>query len=179
MIRTGSGIDHGIKSTISDLLLEGSNLLLVCPSKSRDSLLQNMIVQSQGHIGIISDDFPFLSSLSVIENVALSNMFHQNVSLERVKARFGDYLAKAGLEEYLWKSPRLLPHVKLVLAKLLRCVCSGNSIVFMGSPRIDDARVVLDWIRDNSVPVKLWISCVDEEAAMFDDLALKQVDFAG
>ena len=166
-----------VKSTISDLLLEEADLLLVCDSGGQDSLLQNMIVQSQGHIGIISDEFPFLSALSTIENIVLGNVYHQNISIKRARKRISEYVRILGLGNYLWKSVRHLPDEKLLLAMLLRCIASGNSIVFMGKPGSTRAEIVKNAVTAGELPVKPWVSCLDKDHTEYAALGLKKVLF--
>lgn len=166
-----------VKSTISDLLLEKADLLLICDSAGQDSLLQNLIVQSQGHIGIISDEFPFLSALSTIENIVLGNVYHQNISIERARKRISEYVRVLGLGNYLWKTVRHLPDEKLLLAMLLRCIASGNNIVFMGKPGANRAETVKNAIITGALPVRMWVSCLDQDQAEYASLGLKKVLF--
>lgn len=166
-----------VKSTISDLLLEETDLLLVCDSGDQDSLLQDMIVQSLGHIGIISDEFPFLSALSTIENIVLGNVYHQNISIKRARKRISEYVRVLGLDNYLWKPVRHMPDEKLLLAMLLRCIVSGNNIVFMGKPGANRAKTVKNAVTAGKLPVKLWVSCLDQDQAEYAALGLKKVLF--
>lgn len=151
------------------------NLLLTARRPGRIQQLIDLSHQSNFHIGIISDDYPLLSHLTVAENAALSSMYHRNLSLAQVRKRIEPDALALDMEGIMDGTPDGLSRRLALKAHLLRGVANNNSVVVMQRPAHAEVEAVLDWLGRLEHPMRLWVACLEKHAPAYMDFRLKKI----
>lgn len=151
------------------------NLLLTAPRPGRIQQLIDLSHQSNFHIGIISDEYPLLSHLTVAENAALSSMYHRNLSLAQVRKRIEPDEQALDMGDIMDKAPGGMPRRSVLKAHLLRCVANNNSVVVMQRPAHAEVEDMLDWLDRLTHPLRLWVACLEKHAPAYMDFQLKKI----
>lgn len=159
-----------IQNLHSLLLDHHPRLLVIGHKESLTSELVSWIAQSQDHIGILGDDFPFLSNLSVMENIVLGTMYRQNISLEKACAPIREHIHALELGKWMNQRKEHLDSRTMVLCQLLRSISGGNSIVLLPSPAFTMAETVIQAIETIRHPLTVWIACNEKDAVTYDRL---------
>ncbi|MGX9366409.1 hypothetical protein ACTVJH_10250 [Desulfoplanes sp. PS50] len=159
-----------IQNLHSLLLDHHPRLLVIGHKESLTSELVSWIAQSQDHIGILGDDFPFLSNLSVMENIVLGTMYRQNISLEKACAPIREHIHALELGKWMNQRKEHLDSRTMVLCQLLRSISGGNSIVLLPSPAFTMAETVIQAIETLRHPLTVWIACNEKDAVTYDRL---------
>lgn len=162
--------------SISTLTSQRRHLLLVSESESTISRLTDMVVQSDSHIGVISDDFPFLTNLSALENIVLGCMYHKAMSLQSCRKRIQGLVDTLGLNESLDQRAQFMSRPLLLKMSLLRCMASESTFIFLPLLSRSDcdtlhrAAEILD--RD----VFLWVACLSNDQDVYTSLGYPVID---
>ena len=158
---------HNVHSLLLD---QHPRLLVVGHRESQLSELVSWIAQSQDHIGILGDDFPFLSNLGVMENIVLGTMYRQNISLEKACKPIREDIHALELGKWMNQRKEQLDSRAMALCQLLRCIASGNSIVLLPSPAFTMAETIIQAIETIRHPLVVWITCTKKDAMTYDRL---------
>ncbi len=151
------------------------NLLLTAGRPGRIQQLIDLAHQSNFHIGIISDDYPLLSHLSLAENTALSSMYHQNLSLAQVRKRIEEATEILGMTPLMDNPPAGAGRRVTLKTHLLRCVANNNTVVVVHRPPHAEAEALLDWLERLPRRMRLWVACLKKHAPAYMDLQLKKI----
>lgn len=161
---------------LSHFLSLDNDLLILSPVEAHLSRLTEIVVQSLTHIGVMGDAFPFLANLSIMENIALTQMYHQRLSYAQCVRRIGPAVETLGLGRVMGMRKESLSRRELLQAHLLRCLINHSSAILFPSPRSGDVPIILDCLRQLNRPARLWVSCLRADAGLYEDLGLKQVE---
>lgn len=152
------------------------NLLLTARQPGRIQQLIDLAHQSSFHIGIVSDDYPLLSHLTLAENVSLSSMYHQNLSLRQVRKRVQDSVESLDMDDAMDLPPGRAGRRETLKAHLLRCVANNNSVVVVQRPPHAEAGSLLEWLDRLPRRMRLWVACLEKHAPAYQDFPLKKID---
>lgn len=161
---------------ITRFISRNNHLLLTVPANIPMSKLLDMVALSQSHIGFISDRFPFLSNLNILENITLGTMFKQNILLSTAQQKLMPHVEALGLANYLEKRKESLSKKDMVRALFLRCVASGNSIILMESPLVSHVQIVIDSIAKVDASVRLWVACSENDMDTYQRFQLEVIN---
>ena len=161
---------------LSRLLNINRNLLLVALTPGQLSMLMDLAAQSQSHIGLIRDDFPLLSNLSLLENIVLSPSFHKNMTVGQAREKIAPSIEALKMGKALGWRKEWLSREELLKAYLLRGVASDNSIIMMQSPQLSDLEIVLDSIARLEGVLRLWVCCLWNETDKYSDYDLLEIE---
>jgi ABC-type lipoprotein export system ATPase subunit len=161
---------------LSILTAQRRHLLLVSENESTISQLTAMVVQSDSPIGVISDDFPFLANLSVLENIVLGCMYHKAMSLLSCRETIQDFVDALGLNESLDQRSQLLSRPKLLKMHLLRCMANGSTFVFLPMPSRLDCDILHRAAESLDRDVFLWIGCLSNDQDVYTSLEYPVID---
>jgi ABC-type uncharacterized transport system ATPase subunit len=159
-----------IRNVHSLLLDQHPRLLVIGRREDQISELISLVTQSKGHIGILGDDFPFLSNLSVLENIVLGTMYRQNISMEKAREPIQEHILALGLNKWMNQRKDQLDSRATILCQLLRCISCGNSIVLLPSPAFTMAETIIQAIETVRHPLAVWIACNEKDAATYNRL---------
>jgi len=151
------------------------NLLLTATQPGRIQQLIDLSHQSNFHIGIISNDYPLLSHLTLAENVALSSMYHQNLTLTQVRKRIQDAVEALDMASIMDSPPARVTRKETLKAFLLRCVANNNSVVVANRPPHSETEDLLAWLERLPRRMRLWVTCLDKHAPAYMDFTLKKI----
>ncbi len=87
-----------------------------------------------GHFGIVADDLPLLSNLSVVQNIALIRQYHDRLSTEDSKNKALTLLDVLGLCAIAGKRNPDLSDRERFIAKLLRASQRHEAVVVIDRP---------------------------------------------
>jgi ABC-type uncharacterized transport system ATPase subunit len=159
-----------IQNFHSLLLDQRPGLLIVGRREGHINELTEMVAQSQGHIGILGDAFPFLSNLDVLENIVLGTMYQQHISMKKAGESVRKPIRALGLEKWMDQRKEKLDSPTMLQCQLLRCIACGNSIVLLPSPTFTMAETILLAIETIRHPLAVWIGCNEKDVATYDRL---------
>ncbi|MDY7000191.1 MAG: hypothetical protein SVS15_00230 [Thermodesulfobacteriota bacterium] len=151
------------------------NLLLVAKRRKEILRLIDLAHRSGFHIGIISDDYPLLSDLDVAENLAISGMYHQNLSLTQVLKKIDPFVQKINAEDLLQRRIEYLDREELLKIYLLRCIANNNSIILLYEPVFKDIKTIYDLIGLLDKKTRLWIACLEKNTERYYSFGFKEI----
>jgi ABC-type uncharacterized transport system ATPase subunit len=154
------------------------NLLLTTRSGEEARNALETAGKSGFQIGIVSDTCPLLSGLSLAENLALGNMYHQNFFLRQAIKRLRPAIKAAGLEGCLDKGIEDLTRREIVQAYFLRCLAANNSIVLVDNPRLRDLEVITELNCIDSLCRRLWVLCREQDDMRYASLGFRKISIA-
>jgi len=143
-------------------------LLIVGHSEGHISELVTMFVQSRGRIGVIGDEFPFLSNLNVMENIVLGSMYQHNISMEKAYEPLLEHIRALELEKWMNQRKELVDARTMVLCQLLRCISCGNTTMLLPSPEVSRAETVIRAVETIRLSPAVWIACSEKNAVAYD-----------
>ena len=161
---------------ISSLTAQRRHLLLVSEDEATISRLSDMIVQSGFHIGIISDDLPFLANLSALENIVLGCMYHKALSLQSCRDRLQDVVTALGVDANLGQRPQFLSRPQLLKMHLLRCIADESAFILMPLPSRSDCDILHRSVETAGLDVFLWVACLSNEQDLYTSLEYPVID---
>jgi len=151
------------------------NLLLVAKKRKEILRLIDLAHRSGFHIGIISDDYPLLSDLDVAENLALSGMYHQNLSLTQVLKKIDPFIQEINSEELIDKRIEDLNRDELLKIYLLRCIANNNSIILLYEPVFKDIKMIYDLVGLIGKKIRLWVACLEKNTERYYSFGFKEI----
>ena len=161
---------------ISSLTAQRGHLLLVSEHESTISRLRDMIVQSSFHLGVISNDLPFLANLSALENIVLGCMYHKALSLQSCRERIQDAARALGVEANLDQRPQFLSRPLLLKMHLLRCMANDSAFILLPMPPRSDCDILHRAVETAGLDVFLWIACLSNEQDVYTSLEFPIID---
>jgi predicted ABC-type transport system involved in lysophospholipase L1 biosynthesis ATPase subunit len=155
------------------------NLLLLAPDRETLKEFLQLVAQFHYQIGIASDAYPLIASLSVQENITLMSMYHQKVSANRAaKAMRGDVEA-LGMEGKLHLRKEHLRREDILKTYVLRCIAKNNIIILLNTPPLTDLKLVADSLERVGKKLRLWVLCQEDNAAAYRELNLRTISIGG
>ncbi|NCC25052.1 MAG: hypothetical protein EOM25_07615 [Deltaproteobacteria bacterium] len=124
-------------------------------------------------VGIVDEDFPFLSNLNMIENITLGDMYTNHRGLAAATARILPTIEALGMREAMGRRKETLTQEEMLKAHILRCLAGDSRAVFMEYPRIWDLRLLLEYLKNISSDMALWISCHEKSLRTYEGLGFE------
>lgn len=161
------------------LLMQKDNLLITANNESALNELTSMVAQDRGKIGIIGDEFPFISNLNMLENITLGTMYRQNITLEKARNHILPSINALAMEATLSRRKEILSPKEIILSQILRCISCGNSILFMLSPPTVMTDTVIQAVAMVPHPLRVWIACHTKATAAYEYLKFTTFNIDG
>jgi len=155
------------------------NLLLLAENREEIEAFMELSAKFHHQIGIVSDRYPLLASLTVLENIALMAMYHRNVPLARAEEQTGPELKALGLADAAGKRLEDLTREEVLNTYLLRCLAKNNIIVLMNTPAASEIEFVLGGLARLGRKLRLWIACLAGDAETYRRFALRTIAVGG
>lgn len=155
------------------------NLLLLAETREEFDGFMALAARFHYQIGIVSDRFPLLASLTVLENIALMAMYHRNLSLSRVEAQVEPEFAALGMTAAAGKRLEHLSREEVLQTYLLRCLAKNNIIVLMNTPAASEIELILDSLARLGKKLRLWIACLAGDAETYRRFPLRTITVGG
>ncbi|MCP3939907.1 MAG: hypothetical protein GY710_00290 [Desulfobacteraceae bacterium] len=153
------------------------NMLFTTSRQKRIDGFIESVLNPKSKIGIVDQvRCPLISTLSVAENIVLWNMYHENVCREDALELIMPFIISLGFEKKIHGGKQLLNNEELFNAGVLRCITSKKQVVLFDSPEPYDIYVLLNWLTQMDLDLKIWICCLIDKAAIYDRMSLKTVD---
>lgn len=127
----------------------------------------------------VSDNFPLLSNLNVIENIALFRMFHDNVTIEQAAANVAPFIGNLEMQDAMLKRKESLSRKEIIGAYLLRAVSRGSDVIITDFAKAGDLEILKNALERIKKRFFLWIMCLEKELSNYSDFAFKKVRLAG
>jgi len=163
---------------INYLLSTKKNRIFLLKDDGFGDCIINLTLLSRGHIGLISNKFPFLSNLDIIENICLGLMYTQNISLRRCINKIFHYVKLLNMEDCLWQRKEQINQEQLVKAYFLRCIANGNSVIFMDSPKRKWVKIVLQCIEKTKLSQNVGVSTSLANKASYNDFNFDVIEIS-
>ena len=162
---------------LSSWLNLDENILLVAYKEKQIDELMNYSVQLQHSIGIVSfERYPLISKLNVAENIVLCNMFNENISMRQALETVSPYIKSLSLDDKMQAYNKDLNSEDYFNICILRCIASKKRIILFDSPEPYDIDVLLSWLKQMGLEIRIWICCLVDRAPVYDRMALKSID---
>ncbi len=143
---------------VNNLLQSDSHMGLVVENQADVTRLVNVISQSQGHVGLISDRLaPLLSNLDLEENITLPLLYHKNISQNAALRRMRPFFQFLGMTPCLQQRKEELNRREILAGYLLRAQASENRAVYVDWPRVWEVDFLLDCLRNMGTKMQLWV----------------------
>lgn len=162
--------------SIAALAAQRRHLLLVSEKESTISRLTDMVVRSDLHIGVISDDFPFLTNLSALENIVLGCMYHKAMSLQSCREKIQGLVDALGLNESLDQRAQFMSRPMLLKMLLLRCMALESTFVFLPMISRSDCDILHRAVEILDRDVFLWVACLSNDQDVYTSLEFPIID---
>ena len=151
------------------------HLLIVTEHPTMLTRIMHLSALLQPQVGIISEDFPLLSNLDVLENIALASMYRKNVSLKKARRIMEPEIRALKLEKLLHKRRELLTREELVRVLVARCLAAGNSIILLESPPVFRLDTVFACLGAVAHRVRIWVSCHHPDKLAYGGYPLREI----
>ncbi len=162
--------------SISTLTAQRRHLLLVSEDESTISRFRAMVVQSDFHIGVISDDFPFLTNISALENIVLGCMYHKAMSLQSCRKNIQGLVDALGLNENLDQQAQFMSRPMLLKMHLLRCMAMESTFIFLPMISRSDCDILHRAAETLDRDVFLWATCLSNDQDVYTSLEFPIID---
>ncbi len=156
-----------------------NNLLLLAHDRSEMSAFLQLVAQFHHQIGMASDSFPLLASLSVQENVTLMSMYHQKLSANKAFKVMEDDINALDMQDKLHLRKEHLRREDILKTYVLRCVAKNNIIILLDTPRLTDLTLVSQSLESIRKKIRLWVLCLKDDAATYGNLDLRTIIIGG
>lgn len=163
-------------ASISSLTSIREHLLLTTPDEATISRLKAMIIQSDFHVGLISDRLPLLANLNILENIALGSMYHRNMSLASCREQLRPAIKLLGVENVMDQRQQFLTRPQRLKVQLLRCVANGSGFILLESPPRSDCDILDQALAMLDARVFLWVSCLSTGKDVYTSLGYTVID---
>ncbi|WP_045220853.1 hypothetical protein [Desulfonatronum thioautotrophicum] len=161
---------------ISSLTAQRRHLLLVAEQEATISRLTSMVVQSDFHIGVISDEFPFLANLSALENIALGCMYHKALHLPACQHKLQDVITALNLDNALDQRTQFLSRPLQLKVHLLRCIANESSFILLPLPSRSDCDILHRAVESLKHSIFLWVACLSNDQDVYTSLEYPIID---
>ncbi|GBD98283.1 hypothetical protein BMS3Abin07_00294 [bacterium BMS3Abin07] len=103
-------------------------------------------------VGFVFEYFPFISNLSIIENIILPLEYHEHLNKVEAVDRVSHYINRLGLEGVVLKRKEVVGETDLFKAMFVRALAMNPGLVFIGdfknSVTIGEFREILPLFRE-------------------------------
>jgi ABC-type lipoprotein export system ATPase subunit len=150
------------------------HLLLVVSNSTMLTRIMHLSALLQNQIGFISDSFPLLSNLDVLENITLGSMYRHNISLKKARRIIEQEIRALHLESLLHKRKELLTREELVRVHFARCLATDNSVILLESPTVFSLEIVFECLRSVDRRIRIWVSCHHSDKLSYRGYPLRE-----
>lgn len=161
---------------ISSLTSRRRHLLLVAEKEATISRLTAMVVQSDFHIGVISEAFPFLANLSALENIALGCMYHKSMSIHSCHRQIQDVADALDVTSALNQRIQFLSRPLRLKMHLLRCIANESTFILLPMPSRSDCDILHRAVETQQRTVFLWVACLSNDQDVYTSLEYPIID---
>jgi ABC-type lipoprotein export system ATPase subunit len=151
------------------------HLLFVAAQPTMLTRIMHLSALLQNQIGFISDAFPLLSNLDVLENITLGSMYRQNISLKKAYRNIEREILALRLESLLHKRRELLTREELVRVQFARCLATDNSVILLESPTVFSLEIVFDCLRAIDRRIRIWVTCHQPDKLSYGGYPLREI----
>ncbi|MDK2956889.1 MAG: hypothetical protein PWQ57_2385 [Desulfovibrionales bacterium] len=127
-------------------------------------------------VGVAGENFPLLANLSVLENITVMRMYHENESRRKAFSNVEASVKALHMEDALHKRDGELSHAERLKAFALRSAAKGDIIHLLAEPRISDVQITLQAVESLPKPLRLWVLCLADDAAMYQNFDLRRIE---
>lgn len=159
-----------IHDMLSKLTVMRSHLLLVAPDQAGVDRLRTAASGPEWPVGIISDDFPLLVNLTLLENITLAAMYHQSQSLQACLEHIAPWLDSLEMHAVMDQRPQFLSRPLRLKAYLLRSLLSGSTFLILPLLSRTDCDILHRSVQRADLPVFLWPCCLSNEVDVYTSL---------
>jgi ABC-type uncharacterized transport system ATPase subunit len=124
---------------------------------------------------VVSDRFPLLANLNVIENITLYNMYNENVSLSEAAGRIKPYLSDLNIDDILLKRKESLTRKELIDTYILRCLSRGCEFVLTDFEKISDIKLLRERLDEIRKRIFLRIICSQDDTGILREFNYKRI----
>lgn len=160
---------------IPHLLNASSDILFMSRSPARLQGFLDLAVLQQPQIGFISERFPLLSNLSVLENIVLHRMYKNNFPLHRSLKSIQHLISALEMGKVLENRKESLSGREKVNAFFLRCIASGNRIAILESPSVQTYQLCQDSRSKTNAELRFWLTSLESEAPLYKHFGLETI----
>lgn len=151
------------------------NLLLQANNRTEMPQFLELVAQFHYQIGMVSDSFPLLASLSVLENITLMNMYHQKKSATEAYKALEKDITALGMQNKLHLHREKMAREDILKTYVLRCVAKNNIIILLNTPRLTDVSLVQKCLDDIEKKIRLWVLCLEDDSIAYRNLNLRTI----
>jgi ABC-type Na+ transport system ATPase subunit NatA len=155
---------------LSKLTAMHGHLLLVAPDHAGVDRLNAAAAGPEWPVGIISDDFPLLVNLTLLENITLAAMYHQSRSLQSCLEDITPWLDSLEMHAVMDQRPQFLSRPLRLKAYLLRALLNGSTFLLLPLLSRTDCDVLHRAVQRADLPVFLWACCLSNEVDVYTSL---------
>jgi len=130
-------------------------------------------------IGIVSDRFPLLANLNVIENITLFSMYHENIGFKEASERIKPYFSDLDMAEVSRKRKENLTRQELIQTYALRCFSRGCDFIMTDFDKMSDMKILRETLDKTKKRVFLWIMCSQNDLGNFSEFNYKKMRISG
>ncbi len=152
------------------------HLLVTAPDESAIHRLKEMAVQSDFHVGMISDRLPLLANLSALENIVLGCMYHKHMSLKACQEIMTPAIRQLDLEWIMESRQHLLSRPQMLKVQLLRCLANDCGFVLLDTPPRQDCDILERALATLDAGIFLWVCCLSTEQDAYTSLGYTRID---
>jgi len=160
------------------LLENKEDAILIMDKIKASDFVFNVLLDNRS-VCYVSDSFPLLSNLNVIENITLSNMFHENETLQQAAAKVTPFIENLGMQDAILKRKESLSREEIIRTCLLRAVSRGSDVIMTDFAKAGELNILKDSLVKINKRLFLWIMCLEKDLGNYNDFAFKTVRLAG
>lgn len=149
---------------ISNFLSQNEHLLLLADQERAFSQLTHLINQSQSHVSLVSEAFPLLSGIDLIENITLCATYRKNISQGKATRYIMPFVELLGLQEHIHLYRAQLNREQRIKAYLLRAISCESSVVCLIKPALWRVKTLFECLERVRLPLKIWIATLGKDA---------------
>jgi ABC-type Na+ transport system ATPase subunit NatA len=165
-------------SYVSQLVENKEDLILVTDGADIPYFVLSAITDFPS-ICIVSDRFPLLANLNVIENITLFNMYHGNIGFKEATERIKPYLSDLDMAEVSRKRKESLTRQELIQTYVLRCFSRGCDFIMTDFDKMSDMKILRETLDKIKKRVFLWIMCSQNDLGNFSEFNFNKVRISG
>jgi ABC-type Na+ transport system ATPase subunit NatA len=152
------------------------HLLVTAASESAGKAFLSKVGRFHHQVGVAGEQFPLLANLSVLENITVMRMYHNNESRPKAFSQVKASVKALEMESALHKRDGDLSHAERLKAFALRSAAKGDIIHLLAEPRISDVQITLQAVERLPKPLRLWVLCRADDAAMYQNFDLRRIE---
>jgi ABC-type lipoprotein export system ATPase subunit len=162
--------------SILSLTSTKKHLLVTSPDEAAITRLKTMAVQSDFHVGMISDRLPLLANLNALENIILGCMYHNYMSLEACRKKMMPAIRRLDLERIMEHRQQFLSRPQRLKVQLLRCLANDCGFILLDTPPRLDCEILERALATLDAGIFLWVCCLSTEQDAYISLGYTHID---